>query len=114
MIDTFIAACPKNQRRLAGLQFRIDMERKLAHTPLKACLRVSGMMWDSFLELRSELAELGSQASTRRLPPHLELVPTGEPHQATHPEAGRPGLDLPSATVLNFVRKDAGGTEKLD
>jgi len=36
-------------RRLRGLQFRIDMERRRARTPMAACLRLSAMMWDSLL-----------------------------------------------------------------
>ena len=40
---------PLDQRRLRGLQFRIDMERRRARTPLAACMRLSAMMWDSLL-----------------------------------------------------------------
>ena len=36
-----------DQRRLRGLQFRIDMERRRARTPLAGCIRLSSMMWDS-------------------------------------------------------------------
>lgn len=42
-------------RRLRGLQCRIDLERTRARTPLKACLRLSSMMWDSLYACRSEL-----------------------------------------------------------
>ena len=44
-----------NDRRLRGLQWRIDIERKRAHTPLKSCLRLSTMMWDSFVDLNDVL-----------------------------------------------------------
>jgi len=37
------------QRRLRGLQFRIDMERLRARSPMAACVRLSSMMWDSFM-----------------------------------------------------------------
>jgi Protein of unknown function (DUF3135) len=40
---------PLDQRRLRGLQFRIDMERRRARTPMAACLRLSSMMWESLL-----------------------------------------------------------------
>ena len=43
---------PLDQRRLRGLQFRIDMERRRARTPMAACLRLSSMMWDSLLGQR--------------------------------------------------------------
>lgn len=52
-----------DQRRLRGLQCRIDLERTRAHTPLKACLRLSSLMWDSFHELHELTATLGD-AST--------------------------------------------------
>lgn len=43
---------PLPQRRLRGLQFRIDMERRRARTPMGACLKLSAMMWDSLLGSR--------------------------------------------------------------
>ena len=44
-----------NVRRLRGLQWRIDIERERAHTPLKSCLRLSIMMWDAFVDLNTAL-----------------------------------------------------------
>ncbi|MBS4099084.1 MAG: DUF3135 domain-containing protein [Sulfuricella sp.] len=44
-----------NEKRLRGLQWRIDMERMKAHTPLKSCLRVSSMMWDAVYEMQDGL-----------------------------------------------------------
>jgi len=41
-----------NVRRMRGLQFRIDLERVRARTPMKSCLRLYSLTWDSFLELR--------------------------------------------------------------
>lgn len=38
------------RRRLRGLQFRIDLERHRARTPMQACLKISSMMWDSLLD----------------------------------------------------------------
>ncbi len=50
LIEDFIQNSPNHmQRRLRGLQFRVDMERRRAHTPMGACVRISGMMWDAFL-----------------------------------------------------------------
>jgi len=50
LIEAFIRQFPgPDQRRLRGLQFRIDMERRRARTPMAACLRLSAMMWDSLL-----------------------------------------------------------------
>ena len=50
VIEDFIQNSPCHlQRRLRGLQFRVDMERRRARTPMGACVRISGMMWDAFL-----------------------------------------------------------------
>lgn len=47
-IESFLATVPNKQRdRLERLQWRIDMERRLAATPLSACVRISRMMMDS-------------------------------------------------------------------
>lgn len=48
LLDEFLSQFPeKRQRRLRGLQFQIDMERRRAKSPLAACIRISDMMWDS-------------------------------------------------------------------
>jgi len=50
LIEEFLKQYPQSeQQRLRGLQFRIDMERRRARTPMAACLRLSGMMWDSLV-----------------------------------------------------------------
>lgn len=50
LIENFLRQFPQSeQRRLRGLQFRIEMERRRARTPMAACLRLSSMMWDSLL-----------------------------------------------------------------
>jgi hypothetical protein len=104
-IDNLIASSPENQRRLAGIQFRIDMERRLAHTPLKACLRLSEMMWDTFLELQPALAEMCSHTANAASPlPRLRLVKAGF-HHAPAP---------PSAAVLPFAPGAVGGKNEGD
>lgn len=47
-----------NVRRLRGLQWRIDLERKRARTPLQLCERLSTLMWDSFMDLNHALNTL--------------------------------------------------------
>lgn len=54
-IERLISDGCNNSRRLRGLQCRIDMERIRARTPLKACLRIYTLMFDSFLELHNAL-----------------------------------------------------------
>jgi hypothetical protein len=54
VIDSYISSS-SNIRRMQGLQCNIDLERIRAHTPLKACLRLSTLMWDAFMDLNNEL-----------------------------------------------------------
>jgi hypothetical protein len=44
------------QRRLKGIQFKINMARKAASNPISSCMRISEMMHDSFVELKLALA----------------------------------------------------------
>jgi hypothetical protein len=65
-------AGPDHQRRLRGLQFQVDMERRRARTPLQACMRISAMMWDSVLArngLRQALESLQDSLLQPSLPP---------------------------------------------
>jgi hypothetical protein len=48
-IEAYISALPdERQTRMRKLQWRIDQERRL-HTPMGACMKISGMMWDHLL-----------------------------------------------------------------
>lgn len=62
-IDGYLDGLPEGQQeRMRRLQWRIDQERRLARTPMMACLRISRMMWDSILGrggLQSRFADLG-------------------------------------------------------
>ncbi|MGE0485171.1 MAG: DUF3135 domain-containing protein [Gammaproteobacteria bacterium] len=50
VIDSLIEAAPQDsRRRLVGLQWQVDTIRERAHNPLKACIDISGMMWDTML-----------------------------------------------------------------
>ncbi|MCW8994835.1 MAG: DUF3135 domain-containing protein [Psychromonas sp.] len=51
----FANASEKNLRRLQGLQFQIDAQRRLSKNPIDACIRISRMMNDSFIELNTVL-----------------------------------------------------------
>ena len=56
LIEQTIAAAPEScHRRLRGLQFQIDMERRLAGNPMGACIRISKMMHDSLYTMRQTL-----------------------------------------------------------
>ena len=43
------------RRRLQGLQFRVDMERKKAKSPLAATIRISEMMCQSLADLHRSM-----------------------------------------------------------
>lgn len=54
--EALIGEAPQRlQRRLRGLQFQIDMQRRRSKTPLDACIRISEMMHDSVWSLRTAL-----------------------------------------------------------
>ena len=80
-IRKVIEARPDLQHRLEGLQFRIDAERKLARTPLKACLRVSTLIWNSFYELKDQLDGLAAGVrgaeplASASIPRHADIIP---------------------------------------
>lgn len=48
----------ENIHHLRGLQCRIDLERGRGRTPLKPCLRLSTLMWDTFMDLHNALNTL--------------------------------------------------------
>jgi len=56
-IERIISNCT-NTRRLRGLQCRIDLERARARTPMKSCVRISALMWDSFYACQTQLKVL--------------------------------------------------------
>ncbi|OUS00246.1 hypothetical protein A9Q81_10780 [Gammaproteobacteria bacterium 42_54_T18] len=55
------------RRKLRGLQFRIDMERRKAKNPMAACISLSGMMHDSFDRLRYALNDATDSTGTNSL-----------------------------------------------
>ena len=77
-------------QRLRGLQFRIDMERERAKTPLKSTMAVYNMMWDTFVDMKNRLEELTEMSKALR---------DGEPM----PVASAP-TESTAATVLPFRR----------
>jgi hypothetical protein len=59
LTDAVITAASNEatRRRLQGLQFLVDMERRRATTPLAATIRISEMMCRSLAELRRSMVE---------------------------------------------------------
>ncbi|MCG8317349.1 MAG: DUF3135 domain-containing protein [Pseudomonadales bacterium] len=65
MCEQLIHEAPEQYRRkLRGLQFKIDMERRKAKSPMAACITISGMMHDSFDKLRMALNEASGNITT--------------------------------------------------
>lgn len=95
LIEKYLCQFPSpEQQRLRGLQFRIDMERRRARTPMAACLRLSAMMWESLLGyhgLRHALNALFLQttdsASSRPQTgtPSGRVIPFRPPHTGRSP-----------------------------
>ena len=45
----------QQRKRLAGLQFRVDLERRRAGSPLAACIKISEMMCQSLADLHKSM-----------------------------------------------------------
>jgi len=45
----------RNQRRLKGIIFQVDAIRQRSNNPIKSCVDISQMMWDSFYQLHDLL-----------------------------------------------------------
>ena len=77
MIESMIeAASLRCQKRLRGLQWRIDQVRDHSPNPMAACISLSNMMWESFAGDEG-LAE----TLNRRHPPRKGLSSTKEGDQ---------------------------------
>lgn len=73
MTDDILRDAPEERRRrLLGIVFRIDAERRKAKNPLQACIKISQMMMDSALELRDGILGPLPVSSEPRL---AEVVP---------------------------------------
>lgn len=61
VIEDYIASAPESmQPRLRRLQWRIDAERRRYKHPLKSCVMVFNMMWDSVYGERGLLRALNA------------------------------------------------------
>jgi hypothetical protein len=59
------ASNESTRRRLQGLQFRVDMERRRASTPLAATIRISEMMCRSLADLHRSMVAPASPGAPR-------------------------------------------------
>lgn len=73
MCDQLIQEAPAHvRRRLRGLQFQIDMERRRAKSSMAACIAISGMMHESFDRLRQVLNEAAGNPAAAHHKPVME------------------------------------------
>ncbi|WP_373185663.1 DUF3135 domain-containing protein [Halopseudomonas sp.] len=68
-------ASPRGRRRLQGLAFVIDAERRKAHNPMQACIRLSQMMLDSAVELQASLDLLRTTTRPLEKTRDAEIIP---------------------------------------
>jgi uncharacterized protein DUF3135 len=73
---------PESRRRLEGLKFRIEMERRRSPDALSACVRLSRLMHESLSELHSVLNAPGG---FRRGPARARGTVLGFPRQDAEP-----------------------------
>lgn len=57
------ATSDQSRRRLKGIQFRVDLERRRAATPLAATIRISEMMCRSLADLHASLLTTADEAA---------------------------------------------------
>lgn len=45
----------EQKRRLEGLKFKVDMNRRKSKNPMQSCLKLSQLMWDSALDMSDKM-----------------------------------------------------------
>jgi len=80
LTDAVIAAASSEntKRRLQGLQFRVDMERRRAGTPLAATIRISEMMCRSLAELHRSMVTLDEDEPEKLIDLESALAPQND------------------------------------
>ena len=69
------AESEEKRRRLEGVQFRIDMERRRAGSPLAATIRISEMMCHSLADLhKSMVTPLAEELPEPACPPQANVL----------------------------------------
>ncbi|MFG0835418.1 DUF3135 domain-containing protein [Aeromonas bivalvium] len=71
-IEAVIASAgPDQQRRLRGLQFQVDCQRRLAKNPIDSCIRIVNMMQETFFLMHCEMNRLCSLSPEDEPPPPI-------------------------------------------
>ena len=71
-------ASPDTQRRLRGLQFRIDAIRRTSKTPLACCVRIQQMLNSKAFELLTVLND--GYLPAPQAPYHNNILPFARPY----------------------------------
>jgi len=81
-----LAACiarssSAHQERLRRLQWRVDRIRDVSSNPMAACVKISGLMWNTFHQLGDVYNHLdASEPGPSRVPlPHAKILPFSPP-----------------------------------
>lgn len=98
------AGSEEQKRKLRGLQFQIDMQRRKSKNPMDSCIKISKMMHDKFLELRDALKELNDSNIKVK---NGKLV---EPSEIQNP----PSVDTKLTSSFNNVIKINKRLQELD
>ena len=105
VINNFIQDLPEEkQQRMRCLQWRVDSIRRLAKTPLAACIEISNMMWDSIKGkngLLEALHGLTDPYTADAATPQAPVRTTGsEPNVLKFPGKSRKKADLATQDLL--------------
>ncbi|MDH5518552.1 MAG: DUF3135 domain-containing protein [Gammaproteobacteria bacterium] len=80
-LEQFIQQAPaKFHKRMSGVQWTIDMERKLACNPMSSCIKMYGQMWDSLAGkdgLSEKMTKFVAYVDSPEL--YIEAASTDEP-----------------------------------
>jgi len=87
LTDAVIAGASSDttRRRLQGLQFRVDLERRRAATPLAAAIRISEMMCRSLADLHRSMVAVGDGVPGSAAEAAGNVVPFRRPAGAFDP-----------------------------
>ncbi len=110
VINSIIDSAPEHhQRKLRGLQFKIDMEREKAKNPMAACIKISQMMHESFTQLRDALKDAQEnhikqlrQINIRNKKPFQEVQKVQKAQTAHRIKKSNESKAEPSAKILEF------------
>ena len=96
------AASERAKRRLQGLQFRVDLERRRAGTPLAATIRISEMMCHSLRDLHASMVTpFDDQRASNTSHSTTNVLPF--PRKRSAPSTG-----------INFATDDLGRANALE